>query len=168
MGGPRLINVFWVQTWNKKGGNIKRSALGELLVRHTRVETANEGRFSSQICSERVASWSLLIKLTHQIFYQGTFFFHSLKYCDPKLLTLISALHFTTTMVIYFYSSGKFGTGKHPFLLYLSTQHSRGKTGKRNLWKSSLFWIFFWEWNEFFHSPKKDQPSSKFITIKIK
>ena len=40
----------------KQRGNIKRSALGECSLRkgHTRVETANEGRFSSQICSERV------------------------------------------------------------------------------------------------------------------
>lgn len=39
----------------KQRGSIKRSALGECsLKRDTRVETANEGRFSSQICSERV------------------------------------------------------------------------------------------------------------------
>ena len=37
----------------KQRGNVKRSALGEcsLRKRHTRVETANEGRFSSQIRS---------------------------------------------------------------------------------------------------------------------
>jgi len=39
----------------KQRGSIKRSALGECsLKKDTRVETANEGRFSSQVCSERV------------------------------------------------------------------------------------------------------------------
>ena len=39
----------------KQRGNVKRSALGECSLRKdTRVETANEGRFSSQICSEQV------------------------------------------------------------------------------------------------------------------
>jgi hypothetical protein len=57
---------FWVQTW-KQRGNVKRSALGECspLEKDTRVETANEGRLSSQICSERVDGGST-IKLTHQ------------------------------------------------------------------------------------------------------
>ena len=56
MDGPHLVNVFFGFKREKKGGNIKRSALGELLSKgkDTRVETANEGRFSSRICSERV------------------------------------------------------------------------------------------------------------------
>ena len=49
----------------KKRGNIKRSALGECSQRKdTRVETANEGGFSSQICSERVDVSQLLNRLT--------------------------------------------------------------------------------------------------------
>ena len=46
---PTLINVFFLgsKTRNKRG-NIKRSALGECFLLTPRVETANEGRFSSQ------------------------------------------------------------------------------------------------------------------------
>jgi|ERR1700735_3056929 len=61
---PTLINVFWVQ---HDKGEYKAFCIGGVLstTEDTRVETANEGRFSSWICSEQVDGVDLLKPLTN-------------------------------------------------------------------------------------------------------
>jgi|SRR5271169_255771 len=63
---PTLIDVFWVQ---HDKGEYKAFCTGGVLSQSedTRVETANEGSFSSQICSEWVDGVkSIVLNLAHQ------------------------------------------------------------------------------------------------------
>jgi hypothetical protein len=88
---PTLINVFWVQ--HETRGNIKRSALGEysLIGEDTRVETANEGRFSSNVSSEQVDGSQLIDSPREPIYlFYLTELFQLSKRC------FISELSFTT------------------------------------------------------------------------
>jgi hypothetical protein len=61
---PTLIYVFWVQ---RDKGEYKAFCIGGVLSKteDTRVETANEGKFSSQTCSEQVDGVNY-IKPTHR------------------------------------------------------------------------------------------------------
>ena len=108
---------FWVQTW-KQRGNVKRSALGECspLEKDTRVETANEGRLSSQICSERVDGGST-IKLTHQ----GTS--HTTNFTKSRWIQLsetsLAHFHFNCSDKVKRINQSKLALASTPFLWYI-------------------------------------------------
>jgi hypothetical protein len=102
----------------KQRRNIKRSALGECsLRRDTRVETANEGRFSSQVCSERV-DLSQLLDDSPKFFMRVQTTLNPVK-ATTRLVNFISALHSFILKIKRRMDSGKIGTGKYPFYIYI-------------------------------------------------
>jgi hypothetical protein len=162
-GWPTLVNVY-LGSNVKQRGNVKRSALGECSLRKdTRVETANEGRFSSQICSERVEMESTVFLNSLTLLSKGLPFHSLSKWPNhPRLFksSLAHTLHSTTAQTTV--KRKRLRQNWHwqvPFIynnIYISTRHSRVRRGREKIVK-----VIISQNQLISHSPK-DPPSSKF------